>query len=84
MPDSSNKLIITSFFLSKGFYPKYHLFKSALLCRIVSISTEQGLFINWDFDPKHRSECKNKKRSHMVVRLFAAYPFQKEEVEYAK
>ena len=27
----------------------------------VSISTEQDLFINWDFGPKHRSEYRNKK-----------------------
>ena len=60
MPDNSNKLIITSFsfLLSKDLY---HLFKSTLLCRIVSISTGQDLFIKRDFGPKHRSEYRNKR-----------------------
>ena len=73
MPDSPNKLIIISFpfLLNKDFSPKYHLFNSVLLSRIVSISTEQDLFINWDFGPKHRSEYrKKKKKSRKVVRLF--------------
>ena len=47
MPDSPNKLIIISFpfLLNKDFSPKYHLFDSLLLSRIVSISTEQDLFL---------------------------------------
>ena len=58
-----SKLIIMSFlFLPNGsFSPKYHLFDSVLLSRIIFINTEQDLFINWDFDPKRRSKCKNKK-----------------------
>ena len=63
MPGSPNKLIIISFpfLLNKDFSPKYHLFDSVLLSRVVSISTEQDLFINWDFGPKHRSEYRDKK-----------------------
>ena len=64
--DTSNKFIMIAFpfLLSKDFSPKYHSFKSALLCRIVSVSTEQGLFIDWDFGPKHRLEYKNEKKSY--------------------
>ena len=63
MLDNPNKLIIISipFLLNKDFSPKYHLFDSVSLSRIVSISTEQDLFINWDFGPKHGSEYRNKK-----------------------
>ena len=43
-----SKLIIMSFLFlpNRDFSPKYHLFDSILLSRIVSINTEQDLFIN--------------------------------------
>ena len=60
-----SKLIIMPFlFLPNGsFSPKYHLFDSVLLSRIVFISTEQDLSINWDFGPRRRPRFKNKKNS---------------------
>ena len=65
VPGRLSKLIITSFlFLPNGsFSPKYHLFDSVLLSWIIFINTEQDLFINWDFGPRHRSRFKNKKNS---------------------
>ena len=62
-PGQFSKLIIMSFlFLPNGsFSPKYHLFDSVLLSRIIFINTEQDLFINWNFGPKRRSRFKNKK-----------------------
>ena len=60
-----SKLIITFFIFlpNESFSPKYHLFDSVLLSRIVFINTEQDLFINWDFGPRRRSRFKNKKNS---------------------
>ena len=48
VPGRLSKLIIMSFLflLNKSFSSKYHLFDSVLLSRIVSINTEQDLFIN--------------------------------------
>ena len=63
MPDSPNKLNIISFpfLLNKDFNPKYHLFDSVSVIRMSSVSTEQNLFINWGFGPKHRSKYVNKR-----------------------
>ena len=63
VPGRLSKLIIMPFiFLPNGsFSPKYHLFDSVLLSRIVFINAEQDLFINWDFGPRRRSRFKNKK-----------------------
>ena len=60
-----SKLIIMSFlFLPNGsLSPKYHLFDSVLLSRIVFINTEQDLFIKWDFGPRRQPRFKNKKNS---------------------
>ena len=65
VPGRLSKLIIMPFlFLSNGsFSPKYHLFDSVLLSRIIFINTEQDLFINWNFGPRRRSRFKNKKNS---------------------
>ena len=48
VPGRLSKLIIMSFLFlpNRGFSPKYYLFDSILLSRIVSINTEQDLFIN--------------------------------------
>ena len=84
MPNSPNKLIITSFpfLLNKDFSPKYHLFDSVLLCRIVSISTEQDLFINWDFGPKYRSKYRNKKEVAKQRVYLRHIHSKKEEIEH--
>ena len=65
VPGRLSKLIIMPFiFLPNGsFNPKYHLFDSVLLSRIVFINAEQDLFISWDFGPRRRSQFKNKKNS---------------------
>ena len=52
---------------NRGFSPKYYLFDSVLLSRIVSINTEQDIFINWNFGPRRRSRFKNKKNSQDCV-----------------
>ena len=48
VPGRLSKLIIMSFLflLNRSFSSKYHLFDLVLLSRIVSINTEQDLFIN--------------------------------------
>ena len=66
VPGRLSKLIIMSFLFlpNRGFSPKYYLFDSVLLSRIVSINTEQDFFfffINWDFGPGCRSKFENKK-----------------------
>ena len=65
IPSRLSKLIIMSFLFlpNRGFSPKYHLFDSVSLSRIVFMNTEQDLFINWDFGPRRRSKFKNKKNS---------------------
>ena len=62
VPGRLSRPITMSFlFLPNGsFSPKYHLYDSILLSRIVFISTEQGPSINWDFGPRRRPQFKNK------------------------
>ena len=63
VPGRLRKLIIMSFLFlpNENFSPKYHLFDSVSLSRIIFMNTEQDLFINWDFGPRRRSKFKNKK-----------------------
>ena len=82
MPGRLSKIILMSFLFlpNGGFSPKYHLFDSVLLSRIVFINTEQDLFINWDFGPRRRSRFRNKKkkkRNFKIVCLRTALSFRK-------
>ena len=80
VPGRLSKIILTSFlFLPNGsFSPKYHLFDSALLSRIVFISTGQDPAINWDFGPRRRPQFKKKKKKfHKIVCLFVALSLRK-------
>ena len=65
VPGRLSKLIIMSFLFlpNRSFSPKYHLFDSVLLSRIIFINTEQDLFINWNFGPRRWSRFKDKKNS---------------------
>ena len=87
MPGRLGRPIIMSFlFLPNGsFSPKYHLFDSALLSRIVFISTGQDPAINWDFGPKRRPQFKNKKKGFTRLYVYSLrYHFGNIEIEHVK
>ena len=58
------------------------MFDSVLLSRIVSISIEQDLFINWNFGPKHRSKYGNKREVAKQRVYLRHIHSKKEEIEH--
>ena len=79
VPGRLSKLIIMSFLflLNRSFSPKYHLFDSVLLSRIVFINTEQDFFLLTGTLVLDVGQSLKIKRIHKIVCLLTALSFRK-------
>ena len=84
MPNNFIKFIINIIFSVRGFCPKCHLFKSALLCQIAPISTEQDLLFTEISTPSIVHSIKIKRKKLQDNTSIHGITISKEEIEYTK